>query len=80
MWLCYENPEGWAELMKAVDNGEDPSGIDVNASANVPTYQDESEDETWLHQDDVTLESYSSSEEYPYYGSDTSVDGLPQYE
>lgn len=80
MWLCYENPEGWAELMKAVDNGEDPSGIDVNASANVPTYQDESEDETWLHQDDVTLESYSSSEEYPYYGSDTSVDGIPQYE
>lgn len=80
MWLCYENPEGWEELMKAVDNGEDPSGIDVNASANIPSYQDDSEDETWLHQDDVTLEGYSSSEEYSYYGSDTSVDGIPQYE
>lgn len=80
MWLCYENPEGWEELMKAVDNGEDPSGIDVNASVNIPSYQDDSEDETWLHQDDVTLEDYSSSEEYSYYGSDTSVDGIPQYE
>ena len=31
LWLCYENPEGWKRLMDAVDAGEDPSGIDVNA-------------------------------------------------
>lgn len=24
LWLCYEDPEGWAELMKAVDSGENP--------------------------------------------------------
>lgn len=24
LWLCYENPEGWATLMRAVDAGENP--------------------------------------------------------
>lgn len=24
LWLCYEDPEGWATLMKAVDSGENP--------------------------------------------------------
>lgn len=27
MWLCYEDPEGWAKLMAAVDAGEDPETI-----------------------------------------------------
>lgn len=27
MWLCYENPTGWARLMEMVDAGQDPSGI-----------------------------------------------------
>lgn len=25
LWLCYENPEGWASLMAAVEAGDDPS-------------------------------------------------------
>ena len=36
MWLCYWNPEGWAELMKIVDAGEDPSGFDANSLAERP--------------------------------------------
>lgn len=36
MWLCYENPEGWKNLMAAVEAGEDPSGIDVNSTAVIP--------------------------------------------
>lgn len=41
LWLCYENPEGWATLMAAVDAGEDPSGLDVESTAIVPpTYDD----------------------------------------
>lgn len=28
-WLCYDNPEGWAQVMAVVDAGEDPSGLDV---------------------------------------------------
>lgn len=27
LWMCYEDPEGWAELMAVVDAGEDPSKI-----------------------------------------------------
>ena len=33
MWLCYENPEGWATLMSVVDAGEDPDDIDVEGAA-----------------------------------------------
>ena len=36
MWLCYENPEGWKNLMAAVEAGEDPSSIDVNSTAIIP--------------------------------------------
>lgn len=36
MWLCYENPEGWKNLMATVEAGEDPSGVDVNATAIIP--------------------------------------------
>lgn len=36
IWLCYENPEGWANLMSVVDAGEDPSGLDVNSTAIIP--------------------------------------------
>ena len=27
LWLCYEDPEGWANLMSVVDAGEDPSSV-----------------------------------------------------
>lgn len=37
IWLCYENPEGWANLMSVVDSGEDPSGLDVNSTAIIPS-------------------------------------------
>ncbi|MGN0301575.1 MAG: LCP family protein [Anaerotardibacter sp.] len=30
LWLCYENPEGWAKLMDVVDSGENPSKVDVS--------------------------------------------------
>lgn len=36
IWLCYENPEGWAKLMAVVDSGEDPSGIDVSDTEIIP--------------------------------------------
>lgn len=36
MWLCYENPEGWAKLMEVVDSGADPEGIDVESTAIIP--------------------------------------------
>lgn len=29
LWLCYENPEGWARLMQAVDAGQDPSSAET---------------------------------------------------
>lgn len=41
LWLCYENPEGWATLMAAVDAGEDPSGLDVESTAIVPPAYDD---------------------------------------
>ena len=28
IWLCYENPEGWEELVAVVDAGGDPEGMD----------------------------------------------------
>lgn len=27
LWLCYEDPEGWADLMEAVDAGENPETV-----------------------------------------------------
>ena len=36
LWLCYENPEGWSKLMKVVDAGEDPSGLDLESTAIIP--------------------------------------------
>lgn len=27
LWLCYEDPEGWAELMEAVDAGQNPETV-----------------------------------------------------
>ena len=36
IWLCYENPQGWADLMAVVDSGRNPEGMDVNATAIVP--------------------------------------------
>ena len=29
LWLCYEDPEGWATLMKAVDSGENPEAAET---------------------------------------------------
>jgi polyisoprenyl-teichoic acid--peptidoglycan teichoic acid transferase len=37
LWLCYENPEGWEKLMKVVDAGEDPSGLDLESTAIIPS-------------------------------------------
>lgn len=36
LWLCYENPEGWHNLMTAVEAGQDPSGIDTSSTAIIP--------------------------------------------
>ena len=33
LWLCYENPEGWAKLMAAVNAGEDPKSVNVESTA-----------------------------------------------
>ena len=40
--LCYENPEGWATLMAAVDAGEDPGELDVESTAIIPASSDAS--------------------------------------
>ena len=32
LWMCYPNPEGWAELMRQVDAGEKPGNIDYEAT------------------------------------------------
>lgn len=29
-WLCYDNPEGWARVMEAVEAGGNPSDVDPN--------------------------------------------------
>lgn len=29
LWLCYEDPEGWATLMEAVDSGENPEAAET---------------------------------------------------
>ena len=29
LWLCYENPDGWANLIQVVESGEDPSSVDL---------------------------------------------------
>ena len=42
LWLCYENPEGWATLMAAVDAGEDPGELDVESTAIIPASSDAS--------------------------------------
>lgn len=44
LWLCYENPEGWKTLMEAVDAGEDPSGLDVESTAIVPSSENSQEE------------------------------------
>ena len=36
VWICYENPEGWAELMRQVDAGLEPGDIDYAATQIVP--------------------------------------------
>lgn len=41
LWLCYENPQGWETLMKAVDEGKDPSGLDVESTAIIPSNEEE---------------------------------------
>lgn len=80
MWLCYENPEGWAELMEAVNNGEDPSGIDVNASANPPASHDESTEDASVYQESESLDGYPYSEDLSYYGYDPYADGNLYYD
>ncbi|WP_195471702.1 LCP family protein, partial [Eggerthella lenta] len=32
LWLCYEDPEGWATLMKAVDAGENPEAAETTVN------------------------------------------------
>lgn len=36
LWLCYENSQGWADLMSVVDSGGDPEGMDLSATATGP--------------------------------------------
>lgn len=36
VWLCYANPEGWAELMRQVDAGLDPQEIDYASTQQRP--------------------------------------------
>ena len=36
LWMCYENPQGWAAVVQAMEAGQDPSTIDVNATAIIP--------------------------------------------
>jgi len=36
LWMCYENPEGWAAIMKIVDAGKNPSKVDVEDTAIIP--------------------------------------------
>ena len=36
IWLCYANPEGWAELMRQVDAGIEPGEIDYASTQQVP--------------------------------------------
>lgn len=36
LWLCYEDPEGWARVMSIVDAGGDPSGVDYSGTAATP--------------------------------------------
>ncbi|MBQ9003185.1 MAG: LCP family protein [Eggerthellaceae bacterium] len=36
IWLCYPNPEGWAELMRQVDAGLEPKSIDYESTQIVP--------------------------------------------
>lgn len=36
LWLCYENPQGWADLMSVVDSGGDPEGMDLSSTATGP--------------------------------------------
>lgn len=38
MWLCYENPEGWAKLMGVVDAGDDPGGLELEDTAVIPAF------------------------------------------
>ncbi len=35
-WLCYDNPQGWANVMAVVDSGGDPSTVDTNSTAIIP--------------------------------------------
>ena len=44
LWLCYENPEGWKTLMEVVDAGEDPSGLDVESTAIIPSNEENQEE------------------------------------
>ena len=44
LWLCYENPEGWKTLMEVVDAGEDPSGLDVESTAIIPSNEESQEE------------------------------------
>ena len=32
-WMCFENPEGWAKVMKVVDAGDNPKGLELNDTA-----------------------------------------------
>ena len=32
LWLCYENEQGWADLMAVVDAGENPEGMDFEST------------------------------------------------
>lgn len=35
-WYCYENPEGWAEVLRVFKEGGDPGTVDSNSYAIVP--------------------------------------------
>ncbi|NGM17320.1 transcriptional regulator [Eggerthellaceae bacterium zg-893] len=61
MWLCYENPEGWAALMESVDAGEEPAEIDYEATQIVPGAEEASAAEG------TGEEGYVEGDEYGYY-------------
>ena len=32
LWLCYENPQGWANLFAVLDEGRDPNSVDYTST------------------------------------------------
>ncbi len=59
VWMCYPNPEGWAELMRQVDSGAKPGDIDYAATQIVPAASEVQEQA----QDEANEEGYVAENE-----------------